>query len=209
MKKFGLFLIKNSASVLALYFLCWAIWAGIHWSTIDLVQKLLIGMFFLFVLHEYEEAYKERFVAMMGRAVGFTPETLPIAGLAHVPADTFIVVLFTLALVFHHYMWLVFPTFILCFFEVVMHNWGIVMFRLKGVTPGWYTAMSQGAFAIYALVLINRHVDYAGIQWIWAILVYISGFVLMEICTLKSLGKPIREIKSSMQTFIKKRFRRT
>ena len=73
MKNIGLFLIKNSASVLALYFIGWAIWAGLNWDTLCLVQKLVMGMFLLLVLHEYEEGYKERFVnVMMGNLYGVT-----------------------------------------------------------------------------------------------------------------------------------------
>jgi len=73
MKKIGLYLIKNSASVLAVYFLGWAIWAGLNWEIISLVQKLVMGMFLLLVLHEYEEAYEERFVnLMMGNMWGVT-----------------------------------------------------------------------------------------------------------------------------------------
>jgi len=207
MKRFGLFLIKNSASVLALYFLGWAIWAGANWEILGLVQKLVMGMFLLLVLHEYEEAYKERFVTLMaGNLWGASYEDIKPHGIIHVPADTLIAVMFTLPLIFPEQMWLVFPCILLCLFEMVVHNWGIVMFRLKGVSPGWYTAMLQGAFAIYALVLINRHVDYAGIQWLWGALTFVGGFLLMELCTLRTTGKPLGEIKASAQAFLKKRF---
>jgi len=53
---------------------------------------------------------------------------------------------------------------------------------------GWYTAMLQGAFAIYALVLINRHIDYAGIQWLWGSLAFVGGFLVMEACTIRTTG---------------------
>ena len=72
MKKLGLFLAKNTTNILALYFLGWAVWAGMNLEAISLVQKLVMGLFFLLVLHEYEEAYKERFWAVMGKVLGVT-----------------------------------------------------------------------------------------------------------------------------------------
>ena len=165
-----------------------------------------MGLFFLLVAHEYEEAYKERFIRVMGQAMGITPEELPVPGLIHVAADTYIAVIFSLALLFPNQMWLVFPVFILGIFEMFVHNWGIVMFRLKGVSPGWYTAMVQGIYSIWALVLINRSVEYDGIQWLWAALLYVGGFAIMEVFTLRSTGKPIQEIASNGKAFVKNRF---
>ena len=142
----------------------------------------------------------------MGQAIGITPEELPVPGLIHVAADTFIAVMFSLALLFPNQMWLVFPVFILGIFEMFVHNWGIVMFRLKGVSPGWYTAMVQGIYSIWALVLINRSVVYDGIQWLWAALLFIGGFAILEVFTLRSTGKPIPEIVGNAKAFVKKRF---
>jgi hypothetical protein len=165
-----------------------------------------MGLFFLLVAHEYEEAYKERFIRVMGQALRITPEELPVPGLIHVAADTFIAVMFSLALLFPNRMWLVFPVFILGIFEMFVHNWGIVMFRLKGVSPGWYTAMLQGIYSICALVLINRSVEYDGIQWLWSTLFFVGGFAIMEVFTLLSTGKPIPEIVGNAKAFVKKRF---
>ena len=206
MNTFGRFWARNTTHILALFFLGWAIWAGLNWESLCLVQKLVMGLFLLLVLHEYEEAYKERFIRVMGQALGITPEELPVQGLIHVPADTFIAVMFSLALLFPHRMWLVFPVFILGIFEMIVHNWGIVMFRLKGVSPGWYTAMLQGIYSIWALVLINRNVEYDGIQWLWAALFFVGGFLVMEALTLRSTGKPVLEIAGNAKAFIKKRF---
>ena len=206
MKKLGYFLARNTTNILALYFVGWAIWAGINWDNIVLVQKLLMGLFLLFVLHEYEEGYKERFIALIGQAMGVKPEELKVPGLIHVPADMFIAILFTLGLVFPNTMWLVFPPFILGIFEMFIHSWGIVMFRLKGVTPGWYTAIPQGILSIYALVLINRSVDYDGIQWLWAALFYIAMFLLLEACTWATAGKKLPEVMANFKSFFKKRF---
>ena len=80
------------------------------------------------------------------------------------------------------------------------------MFRLKGVSPGWYTAMAQGIYSIWALVLINRSVQYDGIQWLWAALLYVGSFAIMEVFTLRCTGKPIPKIIGHAKAFIKKRF---
>ena len=138
--------------------------------------------------------------------MGVKPEELKVPGLIHVPADLFIEILFTLALVFPDRMWLVFPTFILGIFEMIIHNWGIVMFRLRGVTPGWWSAMLQGAWSIYALVLINRSVEYDGIQWLWASLLYVSLFACLEALTWATAGKKLPEVMANFRSFVKKRF---
>ena len=78
MNKLGPFLAQNTTHILGLYFLGWAIWACLHWASLCLVQKLVMGLFFLLVAHEYEEAYKERFIRVMGQAMGITPEELPV-----------------------------------------------------------------------------------------------------------------------------------
>lgn len=206
MKKLGYFLARNTTNILALYFVGWAVWAGMNWDVINQVQKLIMGMFLLLILHEYEEGYKEHFIAVMGRAWGIQPEQLPVPGLVHVPADSFIAILFTLALLFPNTMWLVFPVFILGIFEMIVHNWGIYMFQLKSVTPGWYSAILQGALSIYALVVINKTIDYAGIQWLWATLYYVSAFIIMEIFTLRTTGMTNRKIIGNARSFLKNRF---
>ena len=197
---------RNTTNILALYFVGWAVWAGLNWETVTLVQKLVLVLFLLLVAHEYEEGYKERFIALMGQAVGVKPEELKVPGLIHVPADMFIAILFSMGLLFPDTMWLVFPVFILGIFEMVIHNWGIVMFRLRGVSPGWYTAMLQGAWSIYSLVVINRTVEYDGIQWLWAALFYMGMFILLEACTWSTAGKKLPEVIASFRAFAKKRF---
>jgi len=206
MKKLGYFLARNTTNILALYFVGWALWAGFNWETVTLVQKLVMVLFLLLVVHEYEEGYKERFISLMGQAMGVKTDELKVPGLIHVPADFLIVIFFTLALIFPDRMWLVFPTFILGIFEMFIHNWGIVMFRLKGVTPGWWSAMLQGAWSIYALVLINRTIEYDGIQWLWASLLYISLFVSLEACTWATAGKKMPDVMANFRSFVKQRF---
>jgi hypothetical protein len=206
MKKLGYFLARNTTNILALYFIGWAVWAGCNWESVTLVQKLLLGLFLLLVLHKYEEGYKERFIALMGQAMGVKPEELKVPGLIHVPADMFIAVLFTLGLLFPDTMWLVFPPFILGIFEMFIHNMGIIIFRLRSVTPGWYTAMLQGIWSVYALVAIGGTVDYDGIQWLWAALFYVAMFILLEACTWGTAGKKLPEVMANFRAFAKKRF---
>lgn len=205
-KLFIYFLARNTTNILALYFIGWAVWAGCNWESVTLVQKLLLGLFLLLVLHEYEEGYKERFIALMGQAMGVKPEELKVPGLIHVPADMFIAVLFTLGLLFPDTMWLVFPPFILGLFEMFVHNMGIVLFRLKGVSPGWYTAMLQGVYCVVAIVFINRNVEYDGIHWLWALLLFVGSFLILEVTTWKTTGKRIPEIVGNAKAFARKRF---
>jgi len=66
--------------------------------------------------------------------------------------------------------------------------------------------MLQGIYSIWAIVVINRNVEYDGIQWLWAALLFVGGFLVMEVLTLRSTGKPIPEIAGNAKAFVKKRF---
>lgn len=41
---------------------------------------------------------------------------------------------------------------------------------------------------------------------LWAALLFIGGFAIMEVFTLRSTGKPIPEIVGNAKAFVKKRF---
>lgn len=75
-----------------------------------------------------------------------------------------ITTIFSLALLFPAQLWLTFGVIILAIFEGYVHNMGIFLFRLRGLSPGWWTAMGMAAFAIWGLVEINQAYDYTGIQ---------------------------------------------
>ena len=60
MKKLGFFLLKNNIHIMTLIFLGWAVWAACNWSHLLLVQKVVMGLYALLIVHEYEEGYKGR-----------------------------------------------------------------------------------------------------------------------------------------------------
>ncbi|MBR1877932.1 MAG: hypothetical protein IJ814_02880, partial [Paludibacteraceae bacterium] len=75
-----------------------------------------------------------------------------------------------------------------------------------GVSPGWWTAVLMCAYAIWAIVVINRHIDYDGIEWLWGVLYFIGGFLCMEVFFQRMLGTSIGHIRSSALRFLKERF---
>ncbi|MBQ6789867.1 MAG: hypothetical protein IJP76_00245 [Paludibacteraceae bacterium] len=206
MKKFGLFLLKNNIHLMTLIFVGWAVWAACDWQELVLVQKLVMGMYAWLIVHEYEEGYKGRFLDLMaGRLLGIDHRALT-PGVTHIAQAVYITVLFSLALIFPDQLWLTFGALILGLFEGFVHNWGIVMFRLKGVSPGWWTAVLMCAYAIWAIVVINRHIDYDGILWLWGVLYFIGGFICLEVAVQKLLGSSIERVRSSALRFLKERF---
>ncbi len=209
MKRIGLFLLKNNIHLMTLCFAGWAVWAAMNWQNLELAQKITMGMYALLIVHEYEEGYKDRFVSLMlGRIMKIDHRTL-VPGITHIAQAVYITLVFSLALLFPSQLWLTFTVLILGLFEGFIHNWGIFMFRLHGPSPGWWTAVMQAAYAIWAIVTINKAVDYDGIQWLWAFLWFIGGFFCMDLCYLKmALGSPLKAVPH-FKAFIKERFGRS
>ena len=205
MKRFGLFLLKNNIHLMTLVFVGWAVWAACNWAELALVQKLVMGMYAWLIVHEYEEGYKGRFVALFAQVFHFDVAAL-LPGLTHIAQAVYITVMFSLALIFPDVLWLSLATFILGIFEGFVHNMGIFIFRLRGVSPGWYTAVLMAAYAIWALVVLNRNIDYAGIQWLWAAVYFVAGFACLEVSVQKALGNTLEHIKTSVKAFAKQRF---
>ncbi|MBO5975216.1 MAG: hypothetical protein J6P95_05825 [Paludibacteraceae bacterium] len=206
MKKLGLFLLKNNIHLMTLIFIAWAVWAGCNWAELVLVQKLVLGLYAWLIIHEYEEGYKNRFLdLMLGRVMGIDHRTLT-PGTAHLAQALYITIIFSLAIVFPNQLWMCFSLIVLCIFEGYIHNWGIFMFRLKGVSPGWWTAIGMAAYAIWAIVQINQNIEYNGIQWLWGILFFFVGFIMMEMVFQSLIGSSPSRMKNAFKTFIKQRF---
>ena len=156
---------KNNIHLMTLVFVGWAVWAACNWNALDLVQRLTLGLYALLVAHEYEEGYKFRFLELMlGRVMGIGHRTL-VPGATHIAQAFSITQPFSVALVWPDRFWLTFAVLILGIFEGFVHNMGIFLFRLRGVSPGWWTAMLMCAYSIWAIVVVNRNIDNDGIQW--------------------------------------------
>ena len=206
MKKLGLWLLKNNIHIMTAIFLCWAVWGICNWQHLALVQKLMLGMYAWLIVHEYEEGYKGRFLDLMaGRLLQIDHRSLT-PGRTHIGQAVYITVLFSLALLFPGQLWLSFACLVLGIFEGFVHNMGIALFRLKRVSPGWYTAMLMAAYAIWAIVVINRNLDYSGIQWLWGILWFIGGFLCLEVSVHYLLGTPPKRSVGKAKEFLKERF---
>ncbi len=206
MKKLGLFLLKNNIHLMTFIFIAWAVWAGFNWAELVLVQKLVLGLYAWLIIHEYEEGYKNRFLdLMLGRVMGIDHRTLT-PGIAHLAQALYITITFSLAIVFPNQLWMCFSLIILCLFEGFIHNWGIFMFRLKGFSPGWWTAIGMAAYAIWAIVQINQNIEYNGIQWLWGILFFFVCFIMMEMVFQSLIGSSPSRMINAFKAFIKQRF---
>ena len=206
MKKFGLWLLKHNIHIMTLIFLGWTVWAVFNWDSLALVQKLVLGMYAWLVLHEYEEGYKDRFFDLMaGRLLQIDFKSLT-PGRAHVGVAVYITVVFSLALLFPNLLWLTFAVLILGIFEGFVHNMGIFLFQLRSVSPGWYTAMLMAAYAIWTIVVVNRNIDYQGIQWLWGTLAFIAGFICLQLSVHFLLGSTPRKSFAKAKAFLKNRF---
>ena len=205
MKRFGLFLLKNNIHLMTLVFLGWAVWAACNWQELVLVQKLVMGMYAWLIVHEYEEGYKGKFLALFSRVLG-RDISQGTPGASHLAQAVYITVLFTLPLLFPNQLWLAFPVFILGIFEGFVHTMGIFVFKLGKPSPGWYTAAGMCAFSIWSLVVLNRNVEYDGIQWLWAMLYYVAMFACLELWFQHLIGSSLPYFASKMRAYIKQAF---
>jgi len=202
MKRLGLYLLKNNIHIMTLIFVCTTIFAGIHWVELALIQKLLLGAYLCLIVHEYEEGYKGKFIAIMTTALQVdTSQLLP--GATHIAQAVYITGSFLIALLFPEQLWLTFATFILCIFELFVHTMGSFLFRLHRPSPGWYTAFIMGCYAIWAIVYFNAHAEYAGIQWLWAALWFVGLFLLLEAWFQHIIGNRMSELPKKMQSYIR------
>ena len=206
MKKIGLWLLKNNIHFMTLIFLGWAVWGVCNWNSLELVQKLVLGMYAWLIIHEYEEGYKGRFLDLMaGRLLQLDYRALT-PGRTHLGQTVYITVIFSLALLFPNQLWLTFAVLILGLFEGFVHNMGIFLFQLRGLSPGWYTAMLMAAYAIWAIVVINRNIDYSGIQWLWGILAFVAGFLCLQLSVHYLMGSTPKKSFAKAKAFLKNRF---
>ena len=205
MKKFGLWLLKNNIHIMTAIFLGWAVWALCNWNEISIVQKLVMGVYFLIICHEYEEGYEGGLMSIFGPVVGIDPASL-VPGKSHLAQAVYITFQFSLALLFPQVMWMVLPVFILGIFEGFVHSMGIFIFKLGKPSPGWYTAILMCAFSIWALVVLNRNVEYDGIQWLWTALYFLGTFILLEVWFQHLIGGSLPLFVKSMKAYLKKRF---
>ena len=157
MKKFGFFLLKNNIHLMTFVFVGWAVWAVCNWNALALMQRLTLGLYVLLIVHEYEEGYKFRFLELMlGRVMGIDHRTL-VPGVSHIAQALYITLAFSAALIWPDQLWLTFAVLILGIFEGFVHNMGIFLFQLRGVSPGWWTAMLMCAYSIGAIVVEPKH----------------------------------------------------
>ena len=206
MRKLGLFLLKNNIHLMTFIFIAWAVWAGFNWAELVLVQKLVLGLYAWLIIHEYEESYKDRFVDLiLGRVMGIDHRTLT-PGTAHLAQALYITIVFSLAIVFPNQLWMCFSLIVLCIFEGFVHSWGIFMFRLKGVSPGWWTAIGMAAYAIWAIIQINQNIEYSGIQWLWGVLYFLGSFLILEVMVQLFIGNSPSRMINAFKAFIKQRF---
>lgn len=202
MRKLGLFLLKNNIHLMTLVFAGFAVWTACNWQEVTLVQKLVMGMFALITLHEYEETMTHPgLMDLFGRVVEVDTKSIT-PGKSHLAQAVYIVLLFSLAMLFPEQMWIVFPIFMLGIFEGFVHTMGSFIFKTGKPTAGWYTAILMCAFSIWSLVQINRDVPYDGIQWLYAVIYFIVTFVLLEVWFQHLIGSSLPLFVRKMKAYV-------
>lgn len=196
-------MLRNNIYIMTLIFAGVAVWAGIRWEQLALIQKLNLGAYLWLVIHEYEEGYKNRFVYLFAVSMGIDPTEAIATGRSHIAQACGITLLFCSAMCFPDVQGLTFAGFILCIFEGFVHTMGIRLFRLGKPSPGWYTAVLMCAYAIWAIVYFYSHAACDGIQWLWGVLFFVGVFAVMQNCYVRLMGSSISRLKNGMLALAK------
>lgn len=196
MKNFGRYLLKNNIHIMTLIFIGFAIWAALNWANLLLIQKLVMGLYFLIILHEYEEVHTG-FMELFTGALGVSIDRVR-PGMLHIAPAVYITVAYAAALLVPELLWLSFGVFVLALFEGFIHTMGIFLFRLGKPSPGWYTAILMCGFVIWSIVTLNANVEYEGVQWLYGVLCFFVCFLTMEFFVQRILGNRLRDMPRLM-----------
>ena len=151
------------------------------WGYIDVPRRLVLVFAAIITLHEWEETrFPGGFIKIMtGKlqvdAIGVAAWKL------HIYQACYIVVLVALPFVFPQAYWLCAVPFYPGVFECFIHILGIKLMELKRpYSPGMVTAIAMAVPGIYGIWYLASNGLAVGLDWLWALLVFVATFAIMQ-----------------------------
>lgn len=198
------FFIKYNLYILSVYALIMLGVLVAFWDSFSLVQRFTIGFLGLITLHEWEETkFPGGFFKVMGGIMNIDMSRVPEESL-HLFPTVFIIVLTLLPLLFPGIAGLFLAVMYLGIFEGLIHIVGIKLGRLKKpYTPGMVTAELMLVYSIAGIYFAVSKGLIAPLDWLLALVVFVGGFLLMEIGVYRILNVKFADVVKRMKANIK------
>lgn len=198
------YIIKYNLYILSVYTL---IMIGVliaYWGSFSMLQRFTIGFLGLVTLHEWEETkIPGGFFKVMGGIMNVNMSKVP-EGLLHLSPAVYIVVLTLLPLLFPGVVGFFLAVMYLGVFEGIIHIVGIKLGRLKKpYTPGMVTAEVMLIYSIVGIFFAVSKGLVAPLDWLLALVVFIGGFLLMEVGMYRILDLKFVDVMKRMKANIK------
>lgn len=198
------FIVKYNLYILSVYTLIMLGVLVAFWDSFSMVQRFTIGFLGLITLHEWEESkFPGGFFKVMGGIMNVDMTQVPEESL-HLPPTVYIVVLTLLPLLFPGLVFLFLAVMYLGIFEGIIHIVGIKLGRLKKpYTPGMVTAEMMLIYSIVGIYFAVSKGLVAPFDLFLAFVVFIGGFILMEVSVYRVLDLKFADVLQRMKANLK------
>ncbi len=198
------FIIKYNLEILTIYTLVMLGVLVVFWDSFVLVQRFTIGFLGLITMHEWEESrFPGGFYKMMGSIMKVDLTRVP-AEYLHLPVAVYIVVITLLPLLFPGIEWLFLAVIYLGIFEGFVHVAGIKLSRSnKPYTPGMITAEMMLVYSVAGIYFAASKGLAAPLDWLLGFVVFIGGFMLLEISGFRIMGLKPADVMKGMRENLK------
>lgn len=198
------FIVKYNLYILSVYTLIMLGVLVAFWGSFSIVQRFTIGFLGLITLHEWEEAkFPGGFFKVMGGIMNVDMTKVPEESL-HLPPTVYIVVLTLLPLLFPGLVFLFLAVMVLGIFEGIIHIAGIKLGHLKKpYTPGMVTAEVMMIYSIVGIYFVISKGLVAPFDWLLGLVVFIGGFLLMEVSVYRILDLKFADVVKRMMANVR------
>jgi len=199
------FIIKHNLIILSIYTI---IMLGIlvaFWDSFSVGQRFTIGFLVLITLHEWEETkFPGGFIEMMGGIMKVDMSRAPAENL-HLPVTVYITVFMLLPLLFPGAVGLFLAVMYLGIFEGFIHIAGIKLgHRKKPYTPGMITGEVLLVYSVVGIYFAVSMGHVALLDWLVGLVVFLGGFMLMEVNVWRVLGLKPSDVMKNMWANLKR-----
>ncbi len=106
----------------------------------------------------------------------------------HIYQAIYIIIIIALPFIFQDVIWLSLVPFYLGIFECFVHILGIkIMDMKKPYSPGMITAIIMAIPSFYGIWFLKTQNLVFGYEWIYALLVFLVGFIIMQQLILRTV----------------------
>lgn len=161
---------------------------------LSLIQRMMLGFMFLFILHEWEEGrFPGGFTELMTKFFDVQVDE-EHTRLSRLPVSVFLIAI-TFIPFFTQIPLLALPAVILGIFEAFIHLVGIKIHNMdKPYTPGLITALLQCVASVFSIILLSDAGLAQGLDYLWGTLIFFICFAAMQRTVIGIFGLGYKDI---------------